>query len=71
MKGDTMRPLIDILEDERTLMHKLEFVYRHISRDDDPELLSVLNAKRKNLKSDLDETRNELREYIEDLFKNS
>ena len=68
MKGDTMRPLIDILEDERTLMQKLESVCRFMLRDDDPEILDILNAKRKNLEQDLGLVRVELREYIGDLF---
>ena len=64
-----MRPLMDILEDERTLMQKLESVHRFMLRDDDPEILQILNAKRNNLERDIDLVRVELREYIGDLFK--
>lgn len=63
-----MRPLIEILEDERKLMQKLESVYRFMSRDDDPELLQILNAKRNSLEQDLGLVRVELKEYIGDLF---
>lgn len=69
MKGDTMRPLIDILEDERTIMQKLESVYRFMLRDDDPEILRILKAKKDNLERDLDLVHVELREYIGDLFE--
>ena len=69
MKGDTMRPLIDILEDERTIMQKMESVYRFMLRDDDPEMLRILKAKKDNLERDLDLVRVELREYIGDLFE--
>ena len=68
MKGDTMRPLIDILEDERTLMQKLESVYRFMLKDDDPEILQILKAKKDNLERDLGLVRIELKEYIGDLF---
>lgn len=68
MKGDTMRPLIDILEDERTIMQKLESVCRFILRDDDPEIIQLLNAKRETLERDLGLVRVELKEYIGDLF---
>lgn len=63
-----MRPLIEIMEDERTLMHKLESIYRFMLKDDDPEILQMLNAKRNNLERDLGLVRVELREYIGDLF---
>lgn len=49
-------------------MQKLESVYRFMSRDDDPELLQILNAKRNSLEQDLGLVRVELKEYIGDLF---
>lgn len=64
-----MRPLLEILEDERTLMQKLESVYRYLVRTDDCELISVLEGRRKRIEGDLDKVRNELREYIEELLK--
>ena len=64
-----MRPLLDILEDERTLMQKLESVYRFILRDDDPEILTLLYGKKANLERDLDSVRSELREYVTELLK--
>ena len=63
-----MRPLIDILEDERKLMQRLESVYRFMLRDDDEELLAILHGKKENLERDLGLVRIELKEYIGDLF---
>lgn len=64
-----MRPLIEILEDERTLNQKLESVYRYMLKDDDPEILDILVAQRKRTEQDLEKTRNELRWYILELLK--
>lgn len=64
-----MRPLIEILEDERTMMQRLESVHRYMLKDDDPELLSILFAKKEALERDLGLVRVELKEYIGDLFK--
>ena len=72
MKGDVhMRPLIEILEDERTLIQKLESVYRFMLKDDDAEILQILKAKKDNLERDLGLVRVELREYIGELFEGS
>lgn len=64
-----MRPLIEILEDERTLTMKLESIYRYLVKTDDCELISVLEGQRKRVEGDIDKVRNEMKEYIEDLFK--
>ena len=63
-----MRPLIEILEDERKIMQRLESVYRFMIRDDDPELLAILYGKKETLEQDLGVVRIELKEYIGDLF---
>lgn len=63
-----MRPLIEILEDERKTMQRLESVYRYLLRDDEPEFLSILSAKKDVLERDLGLVRVELKEYIGDLF---
>lgn len=63
-----MRPLIEILEDERKLMQRLESIYRYLLRDDDPEMLEILYAKKNVLERDLGLVRVELKEYIGDLF---
>ena len=63
-----MRPLIEILEDERTLSHKLDSIYKYILRYDDPETFDILNSKRKVIESDLDKTHQELREYVKSLL---
>ena len=64
MKGDTMRPLIEILEDERVLMQKLESVYRYVVRTDDVETLDILDGQKKRVERDLEKVRNELRAYL-------
>lgn len=63
-----MRPLIEILEDERRLMQQLETIYRYILRDDDPEFLSILTAKKNSIDSNLADVRTELREYVTIMF---
>lgn len=64
-----MRPLIEILEDERTLMQKLESVYRYMLKDDDPDVFDILKARKEVIERDLDKVHNELREYIAGLFE--
>lgn len=64
-----MRPLIEILEDERTLIHKQEALGRYFLKTDDMELLEILAARDEIVKRDLAKTRNELREYIAILFE--
>ena len=64
-----MRPLIEILEDERTLTQKLESIYRHLVRTEDFELINILETKRQRVESDLTKTRNELKDYVEDLLR--
>ena len=63
-----MRPLIEILEDERTLTQKLDSIYRFMVRTDDCETIDILEAKRTVIERDLNKTRNELKEYIVELI---
>lgn len=63
-----MRPLIEILEDERTLSQKLESVYRLLIRSDDAELLEIITAKRNSIEQDLESVRVEIREYVGNLL---
>ena len=64
-----MRPLMEILEDERLLMLKLDTIYQNMLRYRGPDVNDVLQARKKFVESDLDKVRNELREYIAVLFK--
>jgi hypothetical protein len=64
-----MRPLIDILEDERALTHKQEAIARYLLKTDDIELIDILTARDGIVKRDLDKVQNELREYIANLFE--
>jgi hypothetical protein len=66
-----MRPLIEILEDERTLNQRLEGVYRYLLKVDDCETIDILEAQRERFERDLEKTRNELRWYVLDLLKES
>ena len=63
-----MRPLIEILEDERRIMQRLENIYRYLLRDDDPEMIELLYAKKVKFEHDLGLVRVELKEYIEKIF---
>ena len=63
-----MRPLIEILEDERRLMQRLESIYRYMAKDDDPEILSMLIAKKGNIEGDLAKVHTEFREYVTMIF---
>jgi hypothetical protein len=64
-----MRPLIEILEDERALSGKLDSIYRYLFKDTDTELLEILYAKKERIESDLNRVRGELREYLARLFE--
>lgn len=63
-----MRPLIEILEDERTLTQKLEGVYRYLVRTDDAETINILMAQRSRVEADLEKVRNEMRERLIELL---
>ena len=63
-----MRPLIEILEDERTLMQKLESVHRYMLRDDDPEILDILIVQKEKVERDINKVRTELLDYMEELL---
>lgn len=64
-----MKPLIEILEEERMLTLKIETVYRHLDRCDDMEILTMLDLRRNKLEGKLNNVRTEIREYFENLQK--
>lgn len=64
-----MRPLMEILEDERMLMLKLDTIYQNMLRYPGQDAYEVLQARKKFVESDLRKVRNELRESIAGLFK--
>ena len=66
-----MRPLIEILEDERTLNQKLESVYRFLVKTTDCETIDILEGQRKRVERDLTKVRNEIREYICELCEDT
>ena len=63
-----MRPLIEILEDERTLTQKLESIYRYLTRTDDCETVDILESQRKRVENDLGRVRNEIKNYLAELI---
>lgn len=63
-----MRPLMEILEDERSLMLKLDTIRQNMIRYPGFEAMNVLNARKRILDGELGKIRDELREYIEELF---
>jgi hypothetical protein len=64
-----MRPLIEILENERTLMQRLESVTKYLLKDSDPEVQEILLAQRGKFKRELNDIQIELGERIEQLLK--
>ena len=64
-----MRPLMEILEDERTLTLRLDTIYQNMLRYPYEDTYELLEAKRVIAKRDLDRIRAEIQEYIEELFK--
>ena len=64
-----MRPLMEILEDERMLMLKQDTIYQNMLRYSGADVNNILMARKDVVERDLDEIRNEIREYIAELFK--
>lgn len=70
MKGDVlMRPLIEILEEERTLDQRLESICRYMLKTDEDEALDILYAQKERTERNLDAVRNEMRECIVKLLE--
>lgn len=63
-----MRPLMEILEEERILMQRLESVSRYLFKDDDPEVQEILLAQRAKFKRELANVQAELGDRIEQLL---
>lgn len=63
-----MRSLLDILEDERNLMQRLESISRYLFKDDDPEVRELLLAQRAKFKRELLDIQDELGDRIEQLL---
>lgn len=66
-----MRPLMEILEDERMLMLKQDTIYQNMLRYNGPEVDKILFTRKDIVDRDLKHVRNEIREYIENLFNGS
>lgn len=63
-----MRPLMEMLEDERALMLKIDTIYQNMLRYSGPDVDKILSARKDIVERDLEYVRNEIREYIEELF---
>lgn len=64
-----MRPLMEILEDERSLMLKIDTIRQNMIRYPGLEAASVLETRKRIVESQLNEVRAEIQEYIANLFK--
>lgn len=64
-----MRPLMEILEDERSLMLKLDTIRQNMLRYPGYEAMSVLDTRKRIIDGELNRIRDEIRDYIENLFK--
>lgn len=64
-----MRPLMEILEDERSLMLKLDTIYQNMIRYPGFETMEVLTTRKRIVEGNLNEIRTELCKYIENLFE--
>lgn len=64
-----MRPLMEILEDERMLMLKQDTIYQNMLRYNTADVNNILIARKDIVERDLEQIRNEIREYIAELFK--
>jgi len=60
---------MEILEDERALMLKMDTIYQNMIRYDGVDAHAILLARKRIVDRDLGFIRNELREYIERLFE--
>ena len=63
-----MRPLMEILEDERTLMLKLDTIRQNMIRYPGFEAAGMLETRKRIVESELRKIQTEIREYIEKLF---
>ena len=64
-----MRPLMEILEDERNLMLKQDTIYQNMLRYSGAEVTNILMARKDIVERDLTQIRNEIRDYVAELFK--
>ena len=63
-----MRPLMEILEDERMLTLKLDTIRQNMIRYPGFEAMNVLEARKRIVEGQLKELQAEIRHYIENLF---
>ena len=66
-----MKPLIELLEEERMLMLKQDTIHQNMLRYHGPDAHEILQARKKFVNQDLINVRNEIRKYITELFNGS
>ena len=66
-----MRPLMEILEDERMLMLKLDTIRQNMIRYPGYEAGNMLEARKRIVQGDLNKIQDEIREYVEELFNDN
>lgn len=66
-----MRPLMELLEDERMLILKQDTIYQNMLRYNGPEVDKILFARKGIVDRELKQVRDDIREYIENLFNGS
>ena len=64
-----MRPLLEILEDERMLVLKQDTIYQNMIRYPGMEASNILDTRKRIVDGQLNQIRGEIREYIVELFK--
>ena len=63
-----MRPLMEILEDERDLMLKIDTIRQNMIRYPGFEAAGMLETRKRIIEGELRKIQTEIREYIEILF---
>lgn len=63
-----MRPLIEILEDERSIMQKQEMIYRLIEKGVDEDTFETLSIRIRRASHELDIVRGEMKAYFKELL---
>lgn len=64
-----MRPLIEMLEDERELMLKQDTIFHNMERYPSVDAQDILLSRKETVNRDLQNVRNEIREYFAEIFK--
>lgn len=64
-----MRPLIEMLEDERELMLKQDTIFHNMERYPSKDAHDILLSRNEVVNRDIRNVRNEIKEYFAEMFK--